>query len=92
MRSRKAITHLQGAMFKQEVLALFYRSLRPLTPDEINGQLVKCRHRTSVYSYLFRLHQQGLLKRGTIAGRIVYSISARGVERLRYLNSVEEGT
>jgi Fe2+ or Zn2+ uptake regulation protein len=77
-------------MTKKEVLQLFSRISRPVKPDEICGQLVKSHHRSSVYSYLRRLHRQGLLNRHEIGGRIAYSISDRGIERLEYFKSQKE--
>ena len=78
-------------MTKREVLQIFYASAQPVTPDFISAQFVGSRFRSSVYSYLMRLHKQGLLNRGRAGKRIVYSISPRGIERLRYLNSLKDG-
>ncbi len=58
-----------------------------IVPDAVCRQLHGFYHRSSVYSYLFRLHKQGLLLRQTVGGRIAYQISQRGVERLRFFNS-----
>ena|SRR6266478_4422604 len=85
---RTGVTHLQIAMTKPEVLELFFRDARFLTPDVICRQLGEFHHRSSVYSYLFRLHKQGLLKRGRVAGRVAYQITERGIERLNFLKSV----
>lgn len=85
-----AITHLQFAMTKRDVLAFITQSSHPVTPDEIRRHFAEFHYRSSVYSYLFRLHKQGLLNRGRVAGRIVYSISARGIERLNYFRSEKE--
>jgi DNA-binding PadR family transcriptional regulator len=74
-------------MTKHEVLDMFSQSLQPLAPNEICRRFAKFHCRSSVYSYLFRLYKQGLLRRGEIDGRIVYSISARGIERLNFFNS-----
>ena len=71
-------------MTKQEVLEIFAQESRFLTPDAVSRQLRRFHHRSSVYSYLFRLHKQGLLLRQTEFGRIVYRISQRGIERLRF--------
>lgn len=73
-------------MNKQQVLEIFSRNTN-CTPDGIRTLLSGFHFRSSVYSYLFRLHKQGLLNRARIAGRIVYSISERGIERLNYLKS-----
>ena len=81
------VTHLHIAMTKSEVLEIFRRNADFVTPDGICEQLREFRHRSSVYSYLFRLHKQGLLLRGRVAGRVAYQISSRGLERLRFLES-----
>jgi Fe2+ or Zn2+ uptake regulation protein len=75
-------------MTKREVLEIFFRNVRFLTPDAICRQLGEFHHRSSVYSYLLRLHKQGLLLRGEAAGRLAYKISERGIERLKFLESV----
>ena len=75
-------------MTKYEVLEIFSRSAGFLTPDTICGQLSAFHHRSSVYSYLFRLHKQGLLLRDRRSGRVAYAISKRGVERLNFYKSV----
>lgn len=77
-------------MSKQEALEILYRSAGWTTPDAVCRQLRKFHHRSSVYSYLFRLHKQGLLHRQTIYGQIAYQISQRGIERLRFLKVREE--
>lgn len=74
-------------MTKREVLEIFPQNARFVTPDAICRQLREFHHRSSVYSYLFRLHKQGLLLRQTIDGRIAYQISQRGIERLDFLRS-----
>ena len=75
-------------MTKREVLEILFQSARPVSPDELCRQLRGFHHRSSVYSYLFRLHQQGLLNRRRIGGRIVYKISRRGIERLEYFRRI----
>jgi Fe2+ or Zn2+ uptake regulation protein len=85
-----AVTHLQSAMTKHEVLRIFSQNLHPVTPDEICRQVGKNYRRSSVYSYLFRLHKQGLLNRARIYGRLVYTISDRGIERLNYFDSQKD--
>lgn len=70
-------------MTKQEVLEIFARTCQFIPPDAVCRQLRGFHHRSSVYSYLFRLHKQGLLSRQTAHGRIVYQITQRGIERLR---------
>jgi DNA-binding PadR family transcriptional regulator len=70
---------------------MFSAQTKPVTPDFISAQFTGTRFRSSVYSYLFRLHKQGLLSRGKVDNRIVYSISDRGIERLGYLASLLTG-
>ena len=61
------------------MLGTFTSNSQWMTPDEIKICLQEFHHRSSVYSYLFRLHpQQGLLERGILRGRIVYRISPKG--------------
>jgi DNA-binding PadR family transcriptional regulator len=75
-------------MTKCEVLEVFFQSAHFVTPDAICRQLRGFHYRSSVYSYLFRLHKQGLLLRSRlVSGRIAYRISDRGVERLNFLKS-----
>jgi hypothetical protein len=77
-------------MTKQEVLEIFVQEGRFITPDAVCRQLHGFHYRSSVYSYLFRLHKQGLLLRGTVIGRVAYRISQRGIERLRFFRSQKE--
>lgn len=74
-------------MTKQEVLEILFQKQCPVMPDAVCRQLRGFHHRSSVYSYLFRLHKQGLLLRQTVRGRIAYQISQRGIERLHFLKS-----
>ena len=76
-------------MTKSRVLEIFAASAQFMTPDEVCTRLRGYRRRCSVYSYLFRLHKQGLLERDKRYGRVVYRICARGIERLRFLQSRE---
>jgi Fe2+ or Zn2+ uptake regulation protein len=71
-------------MTKQEVLEIFHKRNGFIRPDIVCRQLRGFHHRSSVYSYLFRLHKQGLLHRELLYGRIAYRISHRGVERLLF--------
>jgi Fe2+ or Zn2+ uptake regulation protein len=73
-------------MTKQEVLDIFAQANGFITPDAVCRQL-RGFHRSSVYSYLLRLHKQGLLHRQVIHGRITYQISQRGVERLHFFQA-----
>jgi Fe2+ or Zn2+ uptake regulation protein len=77
-------------MTKREVLEIFVSSGRSLTPDAVCRQLIGFHFRSSVYSYLFRLHKQGLLLRQTLYGRVAYQISERGIERLRFFRLGEK--
>ena len=72
-------------MTKNSVLEIFTATNQFMTPDEVAIRLRGCPYRSSVYSYLFRLHKQGLLMRKRVYGRIVYGISQRGIERLQFL-------
>ena len=74
-------------MTKQEVLEIFYKSGSFLPPDFILMKLRGFHHRSSIYSYLFRLHRQGLLDRQLIHGRIAYKISQRGIDRLHFFRN-----
>ena len=74
-------------MTKQEVLEVFFQNGSCVAPDAVCRQLRGFHRRSSVYSYLFRLHKQGLLLRISVRGRIAYQISQRGVERLQFLRS-----
>lgn len=75
-------------MTKQEVLEICFNNAGSLTPDAVCRQLRGFHHRSSVYSYLFRLHKQGLLLRQIVQGRIAYQISRRGIERLKFFRSL----
>ena len=79
-------------MTKQEVLEIFVREGHFMTPDEVCRQLRGFHHRCSVYSYLFRLHKQGLLHREVVHGRIAYQISQRGIARLQFFKSQSNGS
>lgn len=78
-------------MTKLEVLEILFRSRGATTPNAICRQLTAHRWRSTVYSYLYRLHKQGLLYRKWIAGRLHYQISPRGIERLSYLRRNQAG-
>jgi DNA-binding PadR family transcriptional regulator len=75
-------------MTKRRVLEIFAANAQWMTPDELRIRLQSLPQRSSVYSYLSRLHQQqGLLERGLRSGRIVYRISPKGRERLAFFRS-----
>jgi Fe2+ or Zn2+ uptake regulation protein len=74
-------------MTKSRVLEIFAASGQFMTPDEVCMRLRGYRRRCSVYSYLFRLHKQGLLERDKRWSRVVYRIARRGTERLQFLHS-----
>jgi hypothetical protein len=80
----------KDTMSKREVLEIMSGAQRPLFPDEVCRRLSRFAYRSSVYSYLFRLHKQGLLFRRRITEQIAYQISPRGVERLRFLTLAEK--
>jgi len=79
-------------MTKQEVLEIFIREGRSMTPDAVCRQLHGFHHRCSVYCYLFRLHKQGLLHRQVVHRRIAYQISQRGITRLQFFKSQSNGS
>lgn len=74
-------------MTKREVLEVFAKSHHFIPPDMVYAQLCGFHHRSSIYSYLFRLHKQGLLYRHVIDGRIAYQITQRGIERLNFFRN-----
>jgi hypothetical protein len=74
-------------MTKRQVLEVLSQNGRCMAPDAVCRQLGGFHHRCSVYSYLFRLHKQGLLLRQTVHGRIAYQISQRGTARLQFFKS-----
>ena len=78
-------------MTKIEVLEIFYSAERILTPDSVGRRIRRFRRRCSVYSYLLRLSQQGLLERTRIGSRLAYRLTPRGIERYRYLKQAQEG-
>jgi DNA-binding transcriptional regulator PaaX len=77
-------------MTKQEVLEIFGGSGHFIPPDMVLRQLRGFHHRSSIYSYLVRLHKQGLLNRQLIHGRIAYRITERGIERLQFLRNKQD--
>jgi DNA-binding PadR family transcriptional regulator len=77
-------------MTKIEVLEIFYSADRILTPDGVGRRIRRYRRRSSVYSYLLRLSQQGLLERTRIGSRLAYRLTPRGIDRFLYLRQKEE--
>jgi Fe2+ or Zn2+ uptake regulation protein len=77
-------------MNKIEVLELLVKSAVPQSPDDIRKNLKTDQPRTSVYSYLLRMFRQKLLDRTDDENGISYSISDRGVSRLKYLQNKEK--
>jgi hypothetical protein len=77
------------SVYARRLLYHFYATKR-LFYVESDGRYTLAVRRSSVYSYLFRLHRQGLLNRGQIDGRLVYTISDRGIERLNYFDSQKD--
>ncbi len=76
-------------MTKLEVLGIFYDADRSLTPDSVGTRIRRYRRRTSVYSYLLRLAEQGLLERTRIGSRLAYRLTSRGIDRFLYLRQKE---
>ncbi len=74
-------------MTKIRVLEIFAESGNSMAPEDVRVRLRDLPVRSSVYSYLLRLHQQGLLERERDLGRVVYRISPRGRQRLDYLRT-----
>jgi DNA-binding PadR family transcriptional regulator len=79
-------------MTKAQVLAIFARSGRFLTPDHVLKQLKPIPDRRSLYSYLARLQRQGLLFRhpDSERGKLAYILTARGIARLEYFQKKKE--
>ena len=77
-------------MTKIKVLTIFAATAQFMTPDDVRKSLREYRYRSSVYSYLSRLHRQGLLERDDERWRrVAYRISSRGIQRLAFLRSRE---
>lgn len=76
-------------MSKREILELFARTGNFSTPDSVWLELHRALDRRSVYSYLFRLKNQGLLEAGPNRRRgfLAYRITDRGRARLQYFRS-----
>jgi hypothetical protein len=79
-------------MNKKQVLELLVKSFNPETPDAIRERLRITQPRTSVYSYLLRMFRQKLLNRRRDRNGISYSVSDRGIARLKYLQKREKST
>jgi len=72
-------------MTKTEVLSIFDNAWSFLRPDQVRARLDSRPERRSMYSYLLRLTQQGLLERRPgRRGTLAYRLSDRGRARLRY--------
>lgn len=76
-------------MTKLEVLLLFARHGGFLKLDAVLGRLQSVPDRRSLYSYLGRLREQGLLERHPNArrGYLAYRLTARGRARLEYFRN-----
>jgi len=74
-------------MTKLEVLIIFAQKGDFLAPDEVEERLQAPPDRRSLYSYLLRLRQQGLLERHPRSrrGQLAYRITQRGRARLVWL-------
>ena len=78
-------------MSKQEVLSILDHAWGFLTPDQIRARLQSRPDRRSMYSYLLRLHRQGLLERRKgRRGTLAYRLTERGRARLLYFQKREE--
>jgi DNA-binding PadR family transcriptional regulator len=72
-------------MTKAEVLSIFENAWNFLRPDQVRARLNSPLDRRSMYSYLIRLAQQGLLERRPgRRGTLAYRLTERGRARLRY--------
>ncbi len=73
-------------MTKSQVLMIFLKSGRFLRPDDVCNLLRPIPDRRSFYSYLGRLHRQGLLERhpNSRRGYLAYRLTPRGQARLEY--------
>jgi hypothetical protein len=76
-------------MTKLQVLEVVSSHNDFVFPDTIWKEMPGCPLRVSVYSFLARLFQQGLLERARKDGRIAYLVSARGRKRLNYLRQTQ---
>jgi len=72
-------------MTKIRVLEILAEADDFVPPDHVVMRLQPRPQRTSVYSYLSRLHRQGLLVRDQRWGQIVYRLSDKGLHRLKFL-------
>jgi hypothetical protein len=71
-------------MTKYEVLCAFEASWGFVSPDQVRARINPHPDRRSMYSYLLRLAQQGLLDRTGRRGTLAYRLTERGLARLRY--------
>jgi len=77
-------------MTKREILAIFDHAWGFLSPDQVCARLQPRPDRRSFYSYLLRLHHQGLLERRKARrGTLAYRLTERGRARLRYFQQRE---
>jgi len=74
-------------MTKLEVLRIFAQVNGFVKPDYVGSQLRPAPDRRSLYSYLGRLKDQGLLDRhpNPRRGHLTYCLTERGRTRLEYL-------
>jgi DNA-binding PadR family transcriptional regulator len=78
-------------MTKLKVLSIFDHAWGFLTPDQIRARLQPRPDRRSVYTYLLRLHHQGLLERRQARrGTLAYRLTERGRARLRYFQQRDQ--
>ena len=76
-------------MTKLAVLLIFSEAKGFVTPDQVCRKLQSRPDRRSMYSYLSRLREQGLLERSPNPrrGRLSYRLTERGAERITYLEA-----
>jgi len=77
-------------MTKREVLEIFVRRIGWVRPDDIWRSFNKNIARVSVYTFLLRIYRQKLLERNSVHGRIAYSLSRKGRERLEFFRKRDE--
>ena len=76
-------------MTKFQILEIVSSHGDPVSPDTIWKEMPGDPLRISIYTFLARLFQQGLLEKTWKDGRIAYSISVRGSKRLNYFRQTQ---
>ena len=87
--SAQELEILKLPMTKLSVLNIFAETKGFLTPDQVRWKLQPRPDRRSFYSYLARLHKQGLLETtpNPRRGRLCYRLTNRGQERIAYFRA-----